>query len=52
MKKKQVKLTSLPRFINRIVKQGDIITRVVRNGNTNGEYILVEYIPHELTLVG
>ena len=40
---KQVKLNELPSFINGLIKDGLDITRVVKNGNTGGDYVLVEY---------
>lgn len=41
--RKQVRLDKLPGFINNLVKQGNIIRRTVKNGNTGGNYVLVEW---------
>ena len=43
--KKQVKLDKLPAFINGLLKKGHTITRVVKNGNSGGNYVLVEWEP-------
>ena len=43
MKTKQLLLIDLPAFINTISKQGYIITRCVKNGNTGNAYVKVEY---------
>ena len=49
--KKQIKLSQLPRFINKLAKEGNTITRCVKNGNNNkgiddSPYVLVEWRPN------
>ena len=43
MQNKQVRLDELPAFINSLAKAGYIISRCVKNGNTGGGYVLVEF---------
>ena len=43
MQNKQVLLNDLPGFINSLVQKGMIISRVVKNGNSGGTYVMVEY---------
>ena len=40
---KQVKLNDLPKFLNGLAKDGYVPTRVVKNGNSGNQYVLVEW---------